>query len=95
LQDPFLATRPGGQPGYACDADEAGTGDHTAYGTMVVALRTDRIAGITGFPRDIDLFEQLDAPLALPRDKTQACVVDMRGGWSGMLSRRGFCGRRD
>lgn len=27
--------------------------------------------GITGFPRDIDLFEQLDAPLALPRDKTQ------------------------
>jgi RNA polymerase sigma-70 factor (ECF subfamily) len=65
-------TRAGGQPGYACYADETGTGDHTAYGIMVFALRDERIAGITGFPRDTDLFAQLDATLVLPRDATPA-----------------------
>jgi hypothetical protein len=33
----------------------------------VFALRGDRIAGITGFPQDIELFERLGAPLALSR----------------------------
>ena len=63
-------TRAGGQPGYACYADETGAGDHTAYGVMVFALRDDRIAGITGFPRDTELFEALDAPLTLPRNQS-------------------------
>ncbi len=65
-------TRAGGQPGYACYADENATGDHTAYGVMVFALTADRITGITGFPRDTDLFEHLNAPLALPRHQAQA-----------------------
>jgi hypothetical protein len=32
---------------------------------MVVALPGDKTAGITGFPQDIELFEQLGAPLGL------------------------------
>jgi RNA polymerase sigma-70 factor (ECF subfamily) len=62
----LVPTRAGGQPGYACYADETGTGDHTAYGVMLFAIRDDRIGGITGFPHDTVLFEQLGAPLALP-----------------------------
>jgi RNA polymerase sigma-70 factor (ECF subfamily) len=33
--------------------------DHEAYGVMVFALRGSRIAGITGFPHDLELFAQL------------------------------------
>jgi hypothetical protein len=29
---------------------------------------TDKIAGITGFPQDMELFEQLGAPLLLTAD---------------------------
>jgi RNA polymerase sigma-70 factor (ECF subfamily) len=61
----LVPTRAGGQPGFACYADEQATGEHDAYGVMLFALRGDRIAGITGFPQDTELFEQLGAPLAL------------------------------
>jgi RNA polymerase sigma-70 factor (ECF subfamily) len=49
-------TRANGQPALASYAD------HEAYGVMVFALRGSRIAGITGFPRDIELFTQLGLP---------------------------------
>lgn len=61
----LIPTRAGAQPGYACYADEAGTGEHTAYGVMIFAIRGERIAGITGFPHDTELFDQLDAPRRL------------------------------
>jgi hypothetical protein len=61
----LIPTRASGQPIFACYADEHATGEHAAYGVMVFALRGDRIAGITGFPQDKELFEQLGAPLAL------------------------------
>jgi RNA polymerase sigma-70 factor (ECF subfamily) len=49
-------TRANGQPALASYAD------HEAYGVMVFALRADRIAGITGFPHDRELFAQLGLP---------------------------------
>jgi RNA polymerase sigma-70 factor (ECF subfamily) len=61
----LVPTRASGQPGFACYADERASGEHNAYGVMVFALRGDRIAGITGFPQDTELFEQLGAPPAL------------------------------
>jgi RNA polymerase sigma-70 factor, ECF subfamily len=51
-----VEVRANGQPGLASYADERDTGIHDAYGVMVFALQGDRIAGITGFPRDVDLF---------------------------------------
>ena len=36
-----------------------------AYGVMVLALRGERIAGITGFPRDTELFARLGLPSEL------------------------------
>jgi RNA polymerase sigma-70 factor (ECF subfamily) len=54
------ATRAGGQPTLASYADGE------AYGVMVLALRGDRIAGITGFPHDLELFTQLGLPLSVP-----------------------------
>ena len=61
----LVPARAGGQPAFACYADEHNRGVHDAYGVMVFALRGDRIAGITGFPQDTELFEQLGAPLVL------------------------------
>jgi RNA polymerase sigma-70 factor (ECF subfamily) len=49
-------TRANGQPTLASYAD------HQAYGVMVLALRGDRIAGITGFPHDLEVFTQLGLP---------------------------------
>jgi RNA polymerase sigma-70 factor (ECF subfamily) len=49
-------TRANGQPTLASYAD------HEAYGVMVFALRGDRIAGITGFPHDLEVFTQLGLP---------------------------------
>jgi len=46
-------TRANGQPALASYADD------DAYGVMVVALRAHQIAGITGFPHDLEVFEQL------------------------------------
>jgi RNA polymerase sigma-70 factor, ECF subfamily len=63
----LVPTRASCQPAFACYADEHNTGEHGAYGVMVFALRGDRIAGITGFPQDTELFEQLGEPLILRR----------------------------
>ena len=52
-------TRAAGQPTLASYADGE------AYGVMVFALRDDRIAGITGFPHDLELFTQLGLPTRL------------------------------
>ena len=49
-------TRANGQPTLASYAD------HEAYGVMVFALSGDRIAGITGFPHDLEVFTQLGLP---------------------------------
>jgi RNA polymerase sigma-70 factor (ECF subfamily) len=49
-------TRANGQPALASYAD------HEAYGVMVLALRGNRIAGITGFPHDLEVFAQLGLP---------------------------------
>jgi hypothetical protein len=74
----FFATQPAGgrlerirhvqvranrQPGLASYADEDSSGVYDAYGVMVFAIQGDRIAGITGFPCDTDLFSRfgLDA----------------------------------
>ena len=57
------AVRANGQPALASYADEQDTGTHDAYGVMVFALRGDRIAGITGFPHDLESFDQLGLPL--------------------------------
>jgi RNA polymerase sigma-70 factor (ECF subfamily) len=48
--------RANGQPGLASYADEHDTGAHDAYGVMIFAVQGDRIASITGFPRDASLF---------------------------------------
>jgi RNA polymerase sigma-70 factor (ECF subfamily) len=49
-------TRANGQPALASYAD------HEAYGVMVFALRGQKIAGITGFPHDLEVFTQLGLP---------------------------------
>lgn len=54
--EPAAANR---QPALAAYADEHGAGTHHAYGVMVFAIRGDRIAGITGFPREPLIFERL------------------------------------
>jgi RNA polymerase sigma-70 factor (ECF subfamily) len=52
-------TRANGQPTLASYADGE------AYGVMVFALRGGRIAGITGFPHDLELFTALGLPTTL------------------------------
>jgi hypothetical protein len=66
-QLPLVAARANGQPALAAYADELGEGVYRAYGVMVFALRGDRIAGITGFPRDPRLFERLGLGPVLDR----------------------------
>jgi RNA polymerase sigma-70 factor (ECF subfamily) len=61
-----VETRANGQPALASYADEDAIGTHDAYGLMVFAIRGQRIAGITGFPRQPELFDQFGLPLTLP-----------------------------
>jgi RNA polymerase sigma-70 factor, ECF subfamily len=61
----LVATRANGQPALAAYADERGAGVSRAYGVMVFAVRGERIAGITGFPRRESVFTDLGLPLAL------------------------------
>lgn len=61
-----VQTRANGQPALASYADEDDTGTHDAYGVMVFAIRGDLIAGITGFPRQPELFTQLGLGLTWP-----------------------------
>jgi RNA polymerase sigma-70 factor (ECF subfamily) len=55
----LVPTRANGQPALAAYAQEHEAGTHDAYGVMVFALEGDRITGITGFPRQPELFTQL------------------------------------
>lgn len=61
----LVPVRANGQPALACYADEEGEGEHRAYGVMVLALAGERVAGITGFPRDASLFERFGLPVIL------------------------------
>ena len=56
----LTGTRANGQPTLASYAD------HEAYGVMVLAIRGERISGITGFPHDLDIFTQLGLPARSP-----------------------------
>jgi len=69
----LVSTRANGQPALAAYADEEGEGLFRAYGVMVFALDGDRIAGITGFPRQPALFTRLGLPTEL------AAAADRRG----------------
>jgi RNA polymerase sigma-70 factor, ECF subfamily len=56
------ATRANGQPALASYIEAEDAGEHDAYGVMVFAIRDDRIAGITGFPHDLEVFARLGLP---------------------------------
>jgi RNA polymerase sigma-70 factor (ECF subfamily) len=64
---PLVAARANGQPALAAYADEAGEGVFRPYGVMVFAIAGDRITGITGFPRQPQLYPELGLPLELAR----------------------------
>ncbi len=67
-QIPLVAARANGQPALAAYADEQGEGVRRAYGVMVFAIEGDRIASITGFPRDPELFDRLGLDRELNSD---------------------------
>ena len=58
----LVPRRANGQPALAAYAENPGTGAHEAYGVMVFAIDGERIAGITGFPRQLELFGRLGLP---------------------------------
>jgi RNA polymerase sigma-70 factor (ECF subfamily) len=60
----LVPARANGQPALAAYADD-GDGGHPAYGVMVFALEADKIAGITGFPRNLELFTRLGLAVKL------------------------------
>ena len=63
----LIEVRANGQPTLVSYADEEGSGVGRAYGVLVLALRGSRISGFTGFPNDLELFEQLGLPLSRAR----------------------------
>ena len=54
--------RANGQPALASYIHADGEGRHEAYGVMVLAIQGERIAGITGFPHDLEVFLNLGLP---------------------------------
>jgi RNA polymerase sigma-70 factor, ECF subfamily len=58
----LVARRANGQPALAAYAENPATGEHEPYGIMVFAIDGDQIAGITGFPRQLELFARLGLP---------------------------------
>jgi RNA polymerase sigma-70 factor (ECF subfamily) len=64
----LVGARANGQPALAAYADEDGSGTFDAYGVMVFAVQGDRIAGITGFPRQPALFVRLGLETRLAAD---------------------------
>ena len=58
----LLPARANGQPALAAYAQDGQGGTHGAYGVMVFAIDGERIAGITGFPRQPELFTRLGLP---------------------------------
>ena len=61
----LIPRRANGQPALAAYAENEHTGDYDAYGVMVFAIEDERIVGITGFPRQIELFLRLGLPESL------------------------------
>jgi len=61
----LMPSRANDQPALAAYADDQDDGIHHAYGLMVFAVQGDRISGITGFPRQPDLFTRLGLPTEL------------------------------
>jgi RNA polymerase sigma-70 factor (ECF subfamily) len=59
---PLVPCRANGQPALAAYAYERGEGVFDAYGVMVFAIEGERITGITGFPRQPELFTRLGLP---------------------------------
>jgi RNA polymerase sigma-70 factor, ECF subfamily len=57
--------RANGQPTLAAYAEDEAGGPFRAYGVMVFAIADDKIAGITGFPDQAELFERLGLPVAI------------------------------
>jgi RNA polymerase sigma-70 factor (ECF subfamily) len=66
----LVSTRANGQPALAAYAQEKDDGTYGAYGVMVFAIDGDRITGITGFPRQPELFTRVGLPTELaPEDR--------------------------
>jgi RNA polymerase sigma-70 factor (ECF subfamily) len=61
----LLYTRANGQPAFAAYARDDEAGIYRAYGFMVFAIESDRIAGITGFPFRPELFDRHGLPLEI------------------------------
>ena len=61
----LVPARANGQPALAACAQERDDGTHEAYGVMVFAIAGEHIAGITGFPRQPELFTRLGLPTTL------------------------------
>ena len=61
----LIPRRANRQPALAAYAGNEHTGGYDAYGVMVFAIENDRIAGITGFPRQVELFLRLGLPATL------------------------------
>jgi hypothetical protein len=55
------------QPALAAYAQSAQAGAYEAYGVMVFAIDGERIAGITGFPRQLELFGRFGLPADITR----------------------------
>lgn len=58
----LVSRRANGQPALAAYAENPATGEHEAYGVMVFAIDGDQITGITGFPRQLELFVRFGLP---------------------------------
>jgi RNA polymerase sigma-70 factor (ECF subfamily) len=63
----LVPTRANGQPAFGCYQLDARAPIGHAYGLMVLTLRDDRVAAITGFP-DTGLFRHFGLPRTLPVD---------------------------
>jgi RNA polymerase sigma-70 factor (ECF subfamily) len=64
-QDSPVPARANGQSVLAAYAQEDRSGPPRPYGVMVFAIQGDRIAGITGFPRQPALYPRLGLPTEL------------------------------
>jgi RNA polymerase sigma-70 factor (ECF subfamily) len=70
----LVPRRANGQPALAAYAESPEAGAYEAYGVMVFAIDGRRIAGITGFPRQLELFGRLGLP------------AEITGGWRSTTS---------
>ena len=63
----LVPRRTNGQPALAAYAESPNAGAYEAYGVMVFAIDGERIAGITGFARQLELFARLGLPAEISR----------------------------